>query len=596
MKKWLIGAGAALLAGSPLALLVASGLVFAMLGGIMTAFSGGAGVIASKVANDQEEGDCTADGDGGTGTPTTGSQKEHVRTMIGIAKSMGISKKGQIVGVMVMLQESTIQNYANDGQNVNGYDIGQGTGQSTDWWLKTVKKSQEFEHDAVGNDADSVGLFQQRPSSGWGDGGGYKAASSDDHGEKAVKRLLDPKWASQSFFGGDGASPNDGLQDIAGWEDMTPTEAAQKVQVSKFPGAYSKWETKARSLVNENSDAPEVPLPGEGGDDSEEDGSDEDSGDDSGGDSNSTEYPMKEGTYTLTSDYGPRSSPTAGASSWHKGQDFGAPMGTPMYAAADGTVAEAGSASGFGQWVVIDHKLDGEKYSTVYGHMTADSIKVEKGDKVSMGDQIAGVGQEGYSTGPHLHFEVWKGGRLPNGSGKHINPMDWLKGKHTSGGGDDSTECGNAGGDEDTGGSASNGTAKDVIDAAKSQLGVDYSWGGGGLDGPSEGFGRGAGVEGFDCSGLTRYAIYQGTDKDYELPRTSTEQWKETKKNKVSWDKMEAGDLMFYGSGDSMHHVSIYLGDGKMVEAPRTGLKVRVTEARESGFAGATRPDYGDSE
>lgn len=587
MKKWIGGLGAALLAFSPLAIIIALLASTAMIGGILTAVGGGLGAVAGFQSNQDEEGQCTAGDGGGSGTPTTASQEEYVRTTIGIAKSLNISEKGQIIAVMVMFQESGIQNYANTGENRYGYDVGKGTSKSTDWWLKTVKLSLDYPHDAKGNDADSIGLYQQRVAAGWGDDGDYKAASSSDHGRKAVERLLDPKWSAQAFFGGDGGPPNPGLRDVSGWESMSLAGAAQAVQGSAFPSAYAKWESKARSLVTSNSDAPAIDIGG--GDDSDSG----DSGDDSGG--SATQMPMKEGTYTLTSDYGPRTSPTAGASSWHKGQDFGAPLGTPMYAAADGTVAAAGEASGFGQWVVIDHQIDGEKYSTVYGHMVPSSIKVKKGDKVSAGDEIAGVGQEGYSTGPHLHFEVWKGGRLPTGSGQHTNPMDWIEGDHkaTSPG----TDCDNAGGDGggDDSGSAAEGTAKDVIDAAKTQIGVDYSWGGGSLEGPSEGFAQGAGINGFDCSSLVRYAIYQGTGKTYELPRTSTEQWKDTKKNEVKWDDMKPGDLIFYGSGGSMHHVAMYLGDGKMIEAPSTGKQVRITEARESGFASATRPDYKES-
>lgn len=594
MKKWLGGAVAVLLASTPLTLIVGAALIIALVGGMMTAFSGGLGAISGYQTSQDESGQCRAGDGGGSGVPTTASQEEYVQTMIGIAKTMGVSEKGQIIAVMVMLQESGIQNYANTGENRYNFDVGRGTSQSTEWWLDTAKLSLEYPHDAKGKDADSVGIFQQRPAAGWGDGGGYKAETSDDHGRKAVERLLDPRWASQAFFGGDGGPNNRGLTDISGWESMSLGQAAQTVQGSAYPTAYTKWESQARALVQDNADAPEIPLmDGDGGGSGDSGG---DSGEDSGGDSSSsaTQMPMKEGTYTLTSDYGPRNAPTAGASTWHKGQDFGAPLGTPIYAAANGTVADAGSASGFGQWVVIDHEVDGEKYSTVYGHVVPSSIKVSKGDKVSAGDEIAGVGSEGYSTGPHLHFEVWRGGRLPTGSGQHTNPMDWIKGEHTAT--SPGTDCDNAGGDGGgNSGSAAEGTAKESIDAAKSQIDVDYSWGGGSLEGPSEGFAQGEGIVGFDCSSLVRYAIYQGTDKTYEIPRTATEQWKALKKNEVSWDDMKPGDLMFFGSGDSMHHVAMYLGDGKMIEAPRTGLQVRITDARESEFAGAARPDYKDS-
>lgn len=593
MKKWAGGLVALVVAASPLTLVIGAVLVVALIGGMMSAFSGGLAGLAGHQTSQVEDGQCRAGDGGGSGIPTTASQEEYVRTMIGIAKTMGVPERGQIIAVMVLLQESGIQNYANTGENRYNFDVGRGTSQSTEWWLETAKLSLEYPHDAKGKDADSVGLFQQRPAAGWGDGDGYTAETSNDHGRKAVERLLDPRWASQAFFGGDGGPNNRGLTDISGWEDMSLGQAAQTVQGSAYPTAYTKWESQARALVQDNSDAPKIPLVSGGDSDSGDSGGD--SGEDSGNDSSSsvTQMPMKEGTYTLTSDYGPRNAPTPGASTWHKGQDFGAPLGTPIYSAADGTVAAAGSASGFGQWVVVDHEIDGQKWSTVYGHVVPSSIKVSKGDRVSAGDEIAGVGSEGYSTGPHLHFEVWRGGRLPTGTGQHVNPMDWVDGEHT-GSTSPGTDCDNAGGDNNAG-SAAEGTAKEAIDAAKTQIGVDYSWGGGTLEGPSEGFAQGTGIVGFDCSSLVRYAIYQGTGKTYEIPRTATEQWKALKKNEVSWEDMKPGDLIFYGSGDSMHHVAMFLGDGKMIEAPRTGLKVRITDARDKNFAGAARPDYKDS-
>ncbi|SDY66974.1 Peptidase family M23 [Amycolatopsis xylanica] len=99
----------------------------------------------------------------------------------------------------------------------------------------------------------------------------------------------------------------------------------------------------------------------------------------------------------------------------HLGVDIANSIGTPIYAAAAGTVIEAGPASGFGLWVRIQHD-DGTV--TVYGHMN--SFSVRAGQKVGCGDQIAEIGNRGQSTGPHLHFEVWQNGT------KKINPLPWL--------------------------------------------------------------------------------------------------------------------------------------------------------------------------
>ncbi|CCH87372.1 Peptidase M23 [Modestobacter italicus] len=113
----------------------------------------------------------------------------------------------------------------------------------------------------------------------------------------------------------------------------------------------------------------------------------------------------------LTSSYGARWGTT------HYGLDIAAPMLTPEYAAADGVVLRAGSASGFGLAVYILHD-NGDV--TVYGHM--EKILVEEGDYVAAGDTIALVGSRGQSTGPHLHFEVFEGGL----DGRRVDPRNWL--------------------------------------------------------------------------------------------------------------------------------------------------------------------------
>lgn len=130
--------------------------------------------------------------------------------------------------------------------------------------------------------------------------------------------------------------------------------------------------------------------------------------------------PMAEGTHQVSSGYRSADRPN------HLGTDMAAEVGTPIYAFADGIVTEAGPASGFGNWVVIDHQGEGEDgmFSTVYGHMPAEEIIVSAGDQVKAGQHIAGVGNEGYSTGPHLHFEIWPGGRY---GGQDTDPDPWIE-------------------------------------------------------------------------------------------------------------------------------------------------------------------------
>ncbi|MDN5919341.1 MAG: M23 family metallopeptidase [Pseudonocardia sp.] len=111
----------------------------------------------------------------------------------------------------------------------------------------------------------------------------------------------------------------------------------------------------------------------------------------------------------LTSGFGGRWGVT------HYGIDLAAPIGTPIYALADGVVDKAGPASGFGMWVVLKH-TDGT--SSVYGHINR--ALVEAGQEVKAGDEIAEVGNRGQSTGPHLHLEVWEQ------DGSKTNPLPWL--------------------------------------------------------------------------------------------------------------------------------------------------------------------------
>jgi Peptidase family M23 len=102
----------------------------------------------------------------------------------------------------------------------------------------------------------------------------------------------------------------------------------------------------------------------------------------------------------------------------HYGIDLAAPLGTPILAATDGVVLKAGPASGFGNAVYIQ---DADGNVEVYGHMKYYSVKA--GQIVHAGDQIAKVGNQGQSTGPHLHFQLNRGGI----NGRPFDPIPWLR-------------------------------------------------------------------------------------------------------------------------------------------------------------------------
>lgn len=128
--------------------------------------------------------------------------------------------------------------------------------------------------------------------------------------------------------------------------------------------------------------------------------------------------PMNSGTYYLSSRYGWRTHPISGHRSYHGGNDLAAPYGTPIYASDSGTVLYSGPARGFGNWIVIDHN---NGYLSVYGHMYSNQLYVSPGQQVSKGQNIAGVGSSGQSTGAHLHFEIHK-----NSLGNRVDPNSFI--------------------------------------------------------------------------------------------------------------------------------------------------------------------------
>jgi LysM repeat protein len=127
--------------------------------------------------------------------------KANATTIVRVGQRLGVPDYGIVIALAAAMQESSLRNI----------DYG---------------------------DRDSIGLFQQRPSTGWG----------------TKAQLLDPDYASRLFYGGS-SNPNRGvtvgLLEISGWESLSVTDAAQKVQISAFPDAYAKWETSARAWFQE---------------------------------------------------------------------------------------------------------------------------------------------------------------------------------------------------------------------------------------------------------------------------------------------------------------------------------------------------------
>lgn len=115
----------------------------------------------------------------------------------------------------------------------------------------------------------------------------------------------------------------------------------------------------------------------------------------------------------VSSPFGKRRHPISGYTRMHKGVDFAAPRGTPVYAAGDGKIERIGRNGGYGNYVRIRHNSE---YSTAYAHLSRYAKGMRKGRKVKQGQVIAYVGSTGASTGPHLHYEILR-------DNKQVNPM-----------------------------------------------------------------------------------------------------------------------------------------------------------------------------
>ncbi len=115
----------------------------------------------------------------------------------------------------------------------------------------------------------------------------------------------------------------------------------------------------------------------------------------------------------LSSNFGMRKHPISGYNKMHKGVDFAAPIGTPIYAGGNGVIEFVGNNGGYGKYIRIRHN---NEYKTAYAHLSNYKKNISVGKRVNQGDVIGFVGSTGNSTGPHLHYEIIY-------QNKHINPM-----------------------------------------------------------------------------------------------------------------------------------------------------------------------------
>lgn len=321
--------------------------------------------------------------------PSEGSKIANAQAIIAAGVFAGVGRRGLIVGVAAALQESGLEN---------------------------------LDH----GDRDSLGLFQQRPSQGWG----------------TAQEVRDPRFAALAFFGGStsphfdpasGRTSPGGLLDVAGWAELPVTVAAQSVQRSAFPGAYAKHEARATVIVDalKGGAGATVPLSSSEFDPAEQSRSDQQAvltaADyrSNGVDidafcpshfqlataagpvpvSSGEIIPAGEWTAPLrspiTSTFGNRFHPVFHEWRLHAGTDFHAAVGTPIACPTIGVVEAVSWSSGGGLTVTIAH-ADGVETE----HLHLSEAAVKPGDEVQGGQVIALSGDSGVGTGAHYHFEV----------------------------------------------------------------------------------------------------------------------------------------------------------------------------------------------
>ena len=132
----------------------------------------------------------------------------------------------------------------------------------------------------------------------------------------------------------------------------------------------------------------------------------------------------------VSSSFGFRVHPISGYRKMHQGIDFAAGTGTPVVAPSDGVVVEARRWGGYGNWLRIRHANGLE---SGYGHLSRYGAGIRAGQRVSQGQVVAYVGSTGASTGPHLHYEIWRNGQRINPSGIRMDESTVLAGNDLAG-------------------------------------------------------------------------------------------------------------------------------------------------------------------
>ena len=312
-----------------------------------------------------------------TGVVVTLGQRQlaHAATILTVAgRTKGAGVRGARIALMAALTESDLRMLANPADTY----------------------SLDYANDGIGRDHDSLGLFQMRPSTGWG----------------TVGQLMDPTYQAEAFFGGP-TSPNTGspagLLDIPDWTELTDGQAAQAVEVSAYPGRY----TDAGPVADRIIEALTAQPPGAATTIVPE--------------STAVGFPLPAGTWTLSARFGPRIDPVTGRPGFHHGTDLAAAAGTPIRSATDGRVVTAGLVTGTGT-ITVRTTIDGRPTAVTYLHMTKQGIAVHTGETVTAGEVIGAVGSTGHSTGPHLHFQVQPGGL----ASVPIDSLRWLRAHHAS--------------------------------------------------------------------------------------------------------------------------------------------------------------------